>query len=228
MKEGDFVHIDYVGRLSATGEIFDLTDAELAKKEGIYSEKTRYGPALVIMGAHMVIPGIEKQLLQMKVGEGREFVVQPEEAFGKRNPRLVMVVSKAKFLKENINPVPGMFIDIDGRQTKIQAVSGGRVRVDMNNPLAGKELRYSVKVVKQFEKPFDKVDAIVKHFMVKCETELKEDKLTITTDEPMHEFLKKMVEEPIKKWVKEIKTVEFASKEQNKKAEETKKTISEK
>ena len=75
MKEGDFVHIDYVGRLSATGEIFDLTDAELAKKEGIYSEKTRYGPALVIMGAHMVIPGIEKQLLQMKVGEGREFVV---------------------------------------------------------------------------------------------------------------------------------------------------------
>ncbi len=228
MKEGDFVHIDYVGRISATGEIFDLTDEAMAKKEGIHNEKTRYGPALVIVGAHMVIPGIEKRLEQMKVGDEQEFDVQPEEAFGRRNPKLVMIVSRAKFLKENINPFPGMFVDIDGRQAKIQSVSGGRVRVDLNNPLSGKDLHYKVRVVKQFEKPFDKADALIKHYMINCEAELKEGVLTITTEKPMHEFVGKMIEEPIKKWIKEIKNVKFVSKEQNKKPGKPKKTISEK
>jgi FKBP-type peptidyl-prolyl cis-trans isomerase 2 len=41
MKKGDFVRIDFVGRLAATGEIFDLTSEEIAKKEGVYDEKQK-------------------------------------------------------------------------------------------------------------------------------------------------------------------------------------------
>ena len=37
MQKGDFVKINYVGRLE-TGEVFDLTDAEIAKKEGLFQK----------------------------------------------------------------------------------------------------------------------------------------------------------------------------------------------
>jgi FKBP-type peptidyl-prolyl cis-trans isomerase 2 len=218
MKEGDFVQIHYVGRLSSSNEIFDLTDEQIAKKEGLHSEKKEYGPVLVIMGGHMIIPGIEKQLETMAVGDERDFTVKPEEAFGFRDPRLVVIVSRAKFLKENINPMPGMIVDIDGRAARIQSVSGGRVRVDLNSPLAGKELMYKVSVVKQLSETFDKVDAIVKFYKLNCETELSGDKLIIKKDKPVGSLMKRLIEEPIKKWVSEIKTVEFVTKEQNKEA----------
>ena len=42
MKKGDFIKIDYVGRVSLTGEIFDLTIEDIAKKEGIFDEKRKY------------------------------------------------------------------------------------------------------------------------------------------------------------------------------------------
>lgn len=222
------MQIEYVGRITASDEIFDLTNEALAKKEEIYNEKRQYGPVLVILGTHMTIPGVEKQLETMKVGEEREFDVEPDEGFGRREPKLVIIVSKAKFLKENINPMPGMFVDIDGRQAKIQSVSGGRVRVDLNNPLAGKDLKYKVKVVKQLKEPFDKVDTLIKYYKINCEAELKASVLTIRSEKPMNDFVKKLIEEPVKKWIKEIKNVKFISKEQNKKEAETKKTISEK
>ena len=228
MKEGDFVHIDYVGRITSSGEIFDLTDEALAKKEGIYNEKRQYGPVLVIVGTHMVIPGMEKQIETMNVGDENEFDVVPEEAFGRRDPRLVIIVSRAKFLKENINPIPGMFVDIDNRQAKIQSVSGGRVRVDLNNPLAGKELHYKVKIMKQLKKPFDKIDSLIKYYKLKCDIELKSGVLTVKREKPWDDLLKKMIEEPVKKWIKGIKKVKFVSKEQNKPAATSKKSISEK
>lgn len=227
MKEGDFLQMDYVGRIKGTSEIFDLTDEALAKKEGIYNEKRQYGPVLVIMGAHMIIPGIEKQIETMKTGEEREFDVTPEEGFGRREPRLVIIVSKAKFLKENINPVPGMFVDIDGRQARIQSVSGGRVRVDLNNPLSGKELHYKVRIVKQLKQPFEKVDALIKYYKLKCDIELKSGTLTVKR-EKWDDLLRRMIEEPVKKWIKEIKKVEFVSKKENKAAATSKKNISEK
>ena len=41
MNNGDFVRIDYVGRLE-TGEIFDLTKEDLAKKEKVYNKNIKY------------------------------------------------------------------------------------------------------------------------------------------------------------------------------------------
>ena len=42
MQKGDFVEIDYVGRIAATNEIFDLTIEEIAKAEGVYNEKHKF------------------------------------------------------------------------------------------------------------------------------------------------------------------------------------------
>ena len=60
LKEKDFVTIEYTGTVD--GKIFDLTDEELAKKEGIYKETTRYGPITIVVGAGHMIQGIDKVL----------------------------------------------------------------------------------------------------------------------------------------------------------------------
>ncbi|HLC76688.1 MAG TPA: peptidylprolyl isomerase, partial [archaeon] len=61
MQKGDFVKIAYVGRLE-TGEIFDLTDAETAKKEGIYNSKIIYRDLPVVVGARFLIKGLDSAL----------------------------------------------------------------------------------------------------------------------------------------------------------------------
>ena len=69
MKDGDFVTIDYVARVKDSGEIFDLTKEDLAKKEGVYKEKVEYKPVTFIVGANFVIRGLDEALHKMKVGD---------------------------------------------------------------------------------------------------------------------------------------------------------------
>jgi FKBP-type peptidyl-prolyl cis-trans isomerase 2 len=213
MKKGDFVEIDFVGRIANTGEVFDLTDEEAAKKEGIHSPKQKYGPSLVIIGSGMAVPGVEKNLEQMEPGHEREFELAPEDAFGGRDMRMVRIVSMSKFLKEKISPVPGMFVEIDGMQTKVLSVSGGRVRVDFNHPLAGRSLRYRVKVVRHITDALEKARALLSYYTVKCDTTLDADILTIETEKKMNDFLRKFLTENLMKHIPEVKTVTFSDNE---------------
>lgn len=217
MKEGDFVEIGFVGRIAVTNEIFDLTSEEVARNEGIYNPKQKYGPVLVIIGAKMVIPGMEKELLGMKVGDEKGFNVLPEKGFGFRDPGLVKVISIANFVRERINPVPGMFVTIDNKQAKVQSVSGGRVRIDFNNPLAGKELTYKIKIIRQIKSTKEKVKSMLDYYGLDFESSLEGDKLTLTSEKPAPEPLQKMLEGNISQRIKELKGIRFVSKENKKK-----------
>ena len=219
MKKGDFVEIDFVGRLATTREIFDLNSEEDAKKEGMYNPKHKYKPSLVVIGSGMAVPGVEKHLESMKIGEEKQFTLNPEEAFGQRDMRLMRIVSITKFTKEKISPVPGMFVDIDGMQAKVLSVAGGRVRVDFNHPLAGKVLDYKVKVVREVTEPKEKSRLLLSYYGLKCETKVDGDTLTIETEKPMNEFLRKFAGENVMKWIPEIKNIQFSEKE--KKSQET-------
>jgi len=213
MQKGDFVEIDYVGRIAATNEIFDLTIEEIAKAEGVYNEKHKYGPALVIMGADMVVPGIEKRLEEMKPGDEKEFLLKPEEAFGRRDTDLIKIISMAQFIKQKINPVPGMFVTINGVRAKVQNVTGGRIRADFNHPLAGKELKYRLKLVKKIDGTLEKAREIIGFYGIKAEFSMEGEKLMVSTVKPLPEIIRKLVEEKVREWIKEIKQIHFSSKE---------------
>jgi FKBP-type peptidyl-prolyl cis-trans isomerase 2 len=213
MNNGDFIEMEYTGRVKLTGEVFDVTSAEEAKKLGEYNEKARYGPAFVLVGGQMVVPGVEKQLLEMKLGEEREFTVSPDEGFGKRNPKLVRVVSKAEFIKQDLNPIPGVFVTIDGRQAKIQSVSGGRVRVDFNHPLAGRELDYRLKVMRLITDTAEKSQKYLEHFGFSAKCKFADGKLTIDTEERLKNLIEKMFAVKMKQWMPELKDIVYESKE---------------
>lgn len=216
MKHGDFIKIDFIGRVAETKVIFDFTQEEVAKREGLHNPKHQYAPALVIIGAKMVIPGVEKHLLKMKPGEEKEFSVPSQEAFGKRNLKLMKVFSLSNFLRQNINPTPGSFVDIDGMRGKVQSVSGGRVRVDFNHPLAGKELKYWVKMTDVIKKPEDKVAALFSWYSLPYSPHVKDNTLTIEGEKPVPHEARQFIEESVGKWIKEIKKIQFPEKKSKK------------
>jgi FKBP-type peptidyl-prolyl cis-trans isomerase 2 len=211
MHKGDFLLVEYVGRIKASNEIFDLTDGKLADREGIRQPGHRYGPQLIIMGSGMAVPGLEKQVTGMKPGEERRFELKPDEAFGRREPKLIKVLSFQRFIKQKVNPVPGAFVNIEGRNARIQAVSGGRVRVDFNSPLAGKEILYRVKLVKRLSGTLEKAKALLEHYGLDAEVSFKEGELSIKTKNKLNDSVKSLLNRELSRWLKDAKKITYVS-----------------
>ncbi len=161
IEKGSFILIDYVCRVKETGEVFDTTLEDVAKKEGIYREDTRYEPMLVVVGEGWVIRGLDEKLTELEVGETETLEIPPEKAFGHRDPTKMRMVPLRKFREQGITPAPGMQVEVDNRVGVVRSVSGGRVQVDFNPPLAGKTLVYEVTVKKVLEKDLDKIKALI-------------------------------------------------------------------
>jgi len=183
MQKGDFVRINFVGRLES-GEIFDLTDEETAKKEKIHSEKIKYGPIPVVIGAGFVIPGLDRELMEMSVGEKRSVVIEPKDAFGDRDPKLVQTVPQKAFRDQKVEPRQGMIVDFGTMKGRIQSASAGRVRVDFNNPLAGKALKYELEIKEKIDSPADQVKAVFEFFGFKVGAEIQGSEAVIETALP--------------------------------------------
>lgn len=165
LAKGDFVKINYTGKIKENGRIFDTTIESVAKKEDIYRKDVQFKAAPIVIGAGHVLKGLDKALVGMEVGEKKTIELEPENAYGKRNPKLVKVVSARDFKKQGLKPVLGMRIEADGRVGKIQSVSGGRVRVDFNYELAGKVVTYEVTVEEKVNKLEEKIRLLLeRHF----------------------------------------------------------------
>ena len=177
MQTGDFVYVNYVGRVKDTNEIFDTTDAEVAKKEKIYDEKMRYKPVPIIVDGGFVIVGLNDAVKSMTVGGKKNIEIPADKAFGNRNPELIKLIPEARFKNQNIDATPGAYVTINKLRGRIVSNDGGRVRVDFNHPLAGKALVYDLEIVRQAAKNDEKVRAVCYYF-VGCD----EDDVSIVED----------------------------------------------
>ena len=191
MKPGDFAKVEYTGRLE-DGNVFDSTDPKLM--EGAK------GPAVVVLGAGHLIPGLDRELLTMKPGEEREVEVKPEDGFGKRDSKKIRFFSSSSFRKEEVTPVPGSTVLIDNKLATILSVSAGRVVVDFNHPLAGRRLFYKIKLLDQVTKPKEQVKGLLGFHLGEVpefEIDLEKKELKIK-DVP--EPLQKSLEQEIKRY----------------------------
>ncbi len=149
MNEGEMVLIDYVGK--AEGEVFDTTVKEEAEKAGIQREDADFKPVPVLLGEGYVIEGLEEALLDMDVGDEEEVTVPPEKAYGDRDSDKVETYPEREFRKQDVQVNVGEEIMIGRKRGRVVSKGSGRVRVDFNHPLSGKELDYWVKIVDQVE-----------------------------------------------------------------------------
>ncbi len=164
ISKGDVVWIDYEGWIltpNGTRTVFDTTRAEVAKKEDRFDEKKVYAEFPIIVGHGRILPGLDEALLGAEIGKETAIRIPPEKGAGERDPKLVELHPLREFLKQEIHPDVGMEVSLSGRKGTITQVTGGRVRIDYNNPLAGKTIEYTFRVTKKAETTEDKLRAIL-------------------------------------------------------------------
>lgn len=177
-KKKDFVEVEFIGK--ANDQIFDTTDKKEAKKIGIDADVK---PLIVCIGQKMVVDGFDKELEGKELGKKYAISLQPEQAFGKRNRELIKTIPMSVFRKQEINPVAGLMLNLDGMVAKILSVSGGRVITDFNNPLAGKDIEYEFTIKRKVEKEDEKINSLQDFFFKKrFEFEVKDKKITFKKD----------------------------------------------
>ncbi len=159
LQKKDFIEIEFTGRIK-DGEVFDSNIKEdLAKLNPNANSKS----LIFCLGENMFLKGIEDFLIDKKIGKYK-IELSPEKAFGIRDSKLVQMIPIKIFKQQKVNPVPGVIFNFDGKIAKILTLSGGRVMVDFNNPLAGKTVVYDVKVLRKIEDLNEKAKALIEFF----------------------------------------------------------------
>ncbi|MDX1674017.1 MAG: peptidylprolyl isomerase [Longimicrobiales bacterium] len=135
-EKGDTVAVHYTGKLE-DGEVFD-------------SSRDR-DPLEFEVGSGQVIPGFDRAVEGLEVGESREVTLQPEEGYGEPREDLVVDVDRSQFPDES-EPEVGRQVQVQVApgQNRIATITGieeETVTLDLNHPLAGKPLTFDVELV---------------------------------------------------------------------------------
>ncbi len=135
IQKGSKVKFDYT--LKVNGEVVDSS--------------TGRQPLEYTQGAKQIIPGLEKQMEGMKVGEEKTITVPPKEAYGEERPEAFREFPKSAFPKD-LQLKEGMVLELktDSGQplpAVVKKIGKDTVTLNFNHPLAGKTLVFDVKVV---------------------------------------------------------------------------------
>ncbi|MEE8358469.1 MAG: FKBP-type peptidyl-prolyl cis-trans isomerase [Candidatus Hydrothermarchaeales archaeon] len=185
LEKGDFVKIEYTGRVKESGVVFDTTSEETAKEHGIYDDGVIFKPQPIVIGAGHILKGLDEALIGSEVGEEKKVDVAPEEGYGLRDPKLIKVYPVKEFKKRGTTPMAGMRVELDDKIGRIQSVGAGRVRVDFNHGLAGKALEYEFAVDEKINNTKEKIRLLLeRHFPYASandhEIRIKENTVSIT------------------------------------------------
>ncbi len=109
-------------------------------------------PLEYIQGARQIVPGLEKALIGLNVGDEKHVEVKPVDGYGERDPDDIVDMPRGNFPESFDLPV--------GKPLKVKDSESGEafsayvvesnpetVTLDFNHPLAGKTLHFHVKIV---------------------------------------------------------------------------------
>jgi FKBP-type peptidyl-prolyl cis-trans isomerase 2 len=135
IENGDTVKVNYTGKFE-DGSVFDTSMVEGRQ------------PLTVTLGQGQLIPGFEKGLIDMTVGEAKTIEIEPSEAYGDVNQEMYQEVEKS-VLPEDI--FEGMMLQANGPQgvfnVMVKEIKETTAVLDANHPLAGKKLFFDLEVV---------------------------------------------------------------------------------
>jgi len=137
VSAGKIVNLIYSLK-NADGRVLDRSDAE--------------NPFVYLHGAKQIVPGLEKALNGMRVGDKKKVVVPAAMGYGEKDPALRMVVERKQF-PEGTQIKVGMQFEVpsdDGHDALgflVESVHGDKIHIDGNHPLAGQTLYFEVEVI---------------------------------------------------------------------------------
>ena len=135
VKDGSIVSLEY----TLTGDDGKVIDSTKGK-----------APLKYIQGQHQIVPGLEREIVGMKVGSEKHVKVKPEDGYGQVDPR-----GYIEYPREEI-PANGLKVGavLVGKgpqgqpvRARVKEIKEKTVVMDMNHPMAGKTLVFDVKIV---------------------------------------------------------------------------------
>ncbi len=116
----------------------------------LVEESTPDDPLVYLHGHENIIPGLERQLEGMRIGEKKKVVVEPEEAYGEYDENDIGRINMSE-IPDDFEPEIGMLlpvIDDEGNEDEVEVVDieDGALIVDFNHPLAGERLEFEVEI----------------------------------------------------------------------------------
>jgi FKBP-type peptidyl-prolyl cis-trans isomerase SlyD len=126
-------------------------DYELHLGDGKVVDASAAGePMAYIHGEGQIVPGLERALEGLSVGDARQVVVPPEDGYGDHDARGVQEVPKNAF-PTDMQPTVGMELMAQGPAGEavpfvVREVKPDAIVIDLNHPLAGKTLHFAVTV----------------------------------------------------------------------------------
>ena len=171
-SKGSLILIDYTAKVKDTGEIFETTSEEEAKKHSLHEPNIKYQPKLVAVGESWIIKGVDEGLEKTSVGDKKTIEVTPDKGFGERDTGKVRKIPLRKLGEDAEKVSIGDTIDVDGKKGIVRYIGAGRVQIDYNHRFAGKTILYDINILKELKSDEDKISGILKRWMP-----VKDDKI---------------------------------------------------
>jgi len=135
-QNGDAVKVHYVGTLT-DGTLFDSSQGR--------------EPLEFVLGTGKVIPGFENALVGMSVGENKTVTIPADAAYGQRHEHMIREVPRVS-IPDDIQLSEGMVLHAQGPEGQtlsftVASFDDEMVKIDGNNPLAGKDLTFALELV---------------------------------------------------------------------------------
>jgi len=138
VSKNKVVSFEYVLKDKETGEVLDASQGQ---------------PLTFLVGAGYIIPGLEERMLGMKEGEKKTIEVPAEEAYGIADPNLIQVQKAPREYFEGIDLEVGLPLIAqtpEGQPIQLVVLDFDEntvtVSVDLNHPLAGRDLVFDVEI----------------------------------------------------------------------------------
>lgn len=165
VESGDFIKVEFTGRIKSSNVVFSTSDEEVAKKSNIFDEKTRYGPIPLVAGQSFLLPGLDRQIVGLTVGDEKKLLVPAAEAYGLKQESLIKTYPQTKLKKSGIKIAKGEKIKDHDKVGTIVSFKAGKVSVDYNHELAGEDLEFEVKVIEKVEDQKSKLFLLVSRYV---------------------------------------------------------------
>jgi FKBP-type peptidyl-prolyl cis-trans isomerase SlyD len=122
----------------------------LKDEQGNVLDSSSNGPLEYLHGHQNIIPGLEKALAGLAIGDKKQVTVQPEEGYGPYQKELQFGVPVSQF--QGKAPEPGTMMQITSQNGEVvvatvQGMENDFVVMDANHPLAGKVLSFDVEIM---------------------------------------------------------------------------------
>ena len=164
-SKGSLILVDYTSKVKDTGEVFETTIEEEAKKHSFHDPNVKYQAKLVSVGESWVVKGLDEALEKTSVGDKKTIEISPDKGFGERDTSKVRMIPLRKLGEDAEKVSIGDTIEVDNKKGVVRFIGSGRVQIDYNHRFAGKTILYDVNVLKELKTDEEIASGILKRYL---------------------------------------------------------------